>query len=207
MMTMSKLTQSETLFEEACKKLGVPYRRIRPAARRRPDYKISMAQGNLVVEVKEVGPNATDKEYERQRKTRGWSVGGVSLGRLRPLVADANKQLKPWVMRRIPGLVVLYDTNPFQLYTEDHHVRALFGELAISISLDGDAPAQDSVLATNQTLSGEKNRSVSAVVTIREAYPAPTILTLFHNPFARLPLIRGCAEKLGVREVDYRVEW
>jgi hypothetical protein len=110
-------------------------------------------------------------------------------------------------MRRIPRVVVLYDTNLFQLYTEDHHVRALFGELAITISLDGDAPAQDSVLATNQTLSDRKNRSVSAVVTIRDVFRAPTILTLFHNPFAKSPLARGCAERLGVREVDYKVEW
>jgi hypothetical protein len=167
-----------------------------------------MKQGMVVAEVKEVGQNSTDLEYERQRETQGWSAGGVSLGRLRPLVSDANRQLRLWVKRNVPGVVVLYDTNPFQLYTEDHHVRSLFGDLAITVSLDStdDDRAHDAVLGTNQTLTDQKNRSVSAVLTIREVYRAPTLLALFHNPFARLPLVVGCAEKLGLREISYKME-
>jgi hypothetical protein len=206
---LSRLTRSETLFEEARARLGLTCRRIRTAARPRPDYKVSGAIGRIVAEVKEVGANPTDKEYERQRATLGRSFGGISLGRLRPLVSDANKQLRLWAMRGIPGVVALYDTNIFQLYTEDHHVRSLFGDPAIAVSLGGgnvERPAQDIVLPTNQTLTGAKNQSVSAVLVIREVYRSPTLLALFHNPYARLPLTRGCAERLGIREVDYKIE-
>lgn len=153
-----------------------------------------------MVEVKEVGANAADLENDRQLRTTGRSFGGVSLGRLRPLVKAANQQLRPWVQRHIPTIVALYDTNLWQLYTEDHHVKSLFGDLGISIPPHGKgAPAQDVVFGTNQTLAWNKNQSISAVLTIREVYQAPTELALFHNPYARLPLARGCAKKLGVR--------
>jgi hypothetical protein len=202
-----QLTTSELLFETACKDLGVEFERIRTAIRRRPDYKVRSKFGALVVEVKQVNPNDADKEYERQRKTTGRSFGGVSLERLRPLVADANGQLRPWAMRRIPTVVALYDSNPFQLYTEEHHVKSLFGDIGISIPVDGiGEPAQDVVFAKNQTLSDQKNRSVSALLTIREAYRAPTVLTLYHNPFARQRLKAGCAKDLGIAEVSWNFE-
>ena len=75
--------------------------------------------------------------------------------------------------RRIPGLVVVYDTNLFQLYTEDHHVRSLFGDLAISISLGEEDGAQDTVLGKSDTdrskesfseCRGYNPRSVSSAI-------------------------------------------
>ena len=197
-------TASEKLFEKACEGLALSIRRIREASRPRPDYKVTLDVGALVVEVKQVGSNADDKEREWQLSTTGRSFGGVSLTRLRPLVAAANKQLRPWALRGIPTVVALYDPHPFQLYTEDHHVRSLFGDIGISMPVHGhDHAAQDVVFARNQILSDRKNRSVSAVIAIREQFRAPIGLVLFHNPYSRIPLQHGCAERLGMREVRY----
>jgi hypothetical protein len=202
---MSELTRSEELFEKVCADRNLVCRRIRTAASRRPDYKVSTPAGGLVVEVKQVDPNPTDKEYERQRKAQGYSFGGVSLTRLRPLVRDANRQLRPWALRGLATVVALYDSNLFQLYTEDHHVKSLFGDLGISVDIHNSEAAQDVVFATNQILTDRKNRSISAVLTVREVDRGPTVLSLFHNPFARVQLKRGCAERLGIREIDYEI--
>lgn len=194
------MTLAESLFEAACAAAGIRAHRIAPSAvpgRRRPDYRVDLAECGAFVEVKQINPNEADRRFADEKDAGGIPVLSIEPGaRLRGAIRDANGQLRQASMSGVPTLVAILDATSSLVYTDPYAVKtAMFGLDAMVIAVPRDRSVSPHFLRMKRrgkaTLTEEDNRSISAVAVIRpippREGPAPLLL-VYLNHWARVPL-------------------
>lgn len=206
-MSSAGLTQSERLFEELCCGQGAGARRLPPLAdSKQPDYEVSLGSDRIVVEVKQLNPNAEDLEITRRIEA---GTGGIYGGdpndmaeRVRNHIKSSRRQFKAYLQRHpgTPAILVLFNATGNSFYSDSYtYQTALHGWESVEFQLG--APAERPLTVergfsprNDRELREDKNTHLSALAVLRECEevrpPHERFLAIqfFHNPFADVPL-------------------
>lgn len=188
---MTTETLSEKLFKQHCAARGVPCRRIPETGHKVADFEISLQSAIAVAEIKQLDPNERDLAREAIPLGKLAGAGYAPTGRLRNVLSDAYRQIKPYSLQGIPGVVVCYNNAGGLNFIDNFTVtRAMFGGMAVYIALD-----QDGVIHhTGQGFTGQRKvtrntcRGLSAVCVLTTPSKDTTKLIAYHNPYASNPL-------------------
>lgn len=205
------LTESEVLFEKLCNGRGIAFCRIPTGNVRTPDYELSLSCGKVLVEVKQLEPNADDLAYHEELRTKGLAHRMVDMGRAGPAIDDAVEQLRPHAKGKMPAIVVLYDTMGTTNYLDPYSVSvSLYGPEKINIDVPADPRGEPIVRGMSRggdaVATPTHNTTLSAVAVLDgPAQGVSMDLRLFHNCNAkiRLPLV-GFSE-YGFRQFEFAV--
>jgi hypothetical protein len=200
-------TTSEIFFEQFCTQHGVRWEQIAIQATdgvKTPDYAIFPKETKVIVEVKEVQENATERQQREQFERVGWSTfGNGKVGdRARDIIETAAKQLKRMAKGKHPAMVVIY--NPSFLlrhHTEPHAIKAaMYGFDQYVLGLAPIHMRKEPRLIDRQSGPGRKmgshfNTTISAVAVLDGDG-----LTIYHNVFAAIPLRVELFSGIAVRQ-------
>ena len=192
---MSDKTLSEQLVEDWLDRNKIGWRRIRVAitpGNRRPDYAIWVGGNRCIVEVKELTPNDEDRniiEDARAGVVEGrWVAPGK---RLRPHIRSGEGQLTKFSARGLATIICLLDTTA-SFHDTDFHIRAaLYGNETLHFVVpEGSDTAEfiGSGPGRNAMLRRDERTTVSAVAILRRPAGSDTVVDLYHNPFAAIPI-------------------
>ena len=179
------MTHSEALFERFCRERGIEFRRLPEGATRTPDYEISIAPGPVVVEVKQVEPNAKEQTLLSELRRRGRASHWVNMSRPRQAIRQAARQLRAYRGSLTLGLAVLFDTAGGMLGSlgADSITQALYGQRRIHV-IDrpgGQVEVVGLSLGGWGVASPTRNTQLSAVGVLRLFQDNSLSLTVFHN--------------------------
>jgi hypothetical protein len=190
-------TLSETQFERWCHACGIKCRRIREASvqgHKRPDYAIKVQQHWCIVEIKQLDPTPDDKALLQEGLIAGttqprWINPGA---RLRQSIKEAADQLRKFSQRGFPTVVCFFDTT-MGFYLERVHVeQAMFGQETLRFEVSGNPDHEPHFLGSHfgkkATLTHGSNTSISAVAALRQPSGSESVIDLYHNPHARVPI-------------------
>lgn len=202
-------TESEILFERLCRESAIPVERIDESEVTTPDYEITLSAGPVLVEVKQLEPNAEDKELLAQLRT-GKSVGfSVDMGRVRLPIMQGVKQLRPHAKGKKPAIVVLYDTIGLGNYLDPYCISfSMYGPEKVHYDVPQDPRAEIQYRGMsrggNSVATKNENTTLSAVGVLYEYGPAnKPHMDLFHNFHASVPLDRPACAHVGFRQFEF----
>jgi hypothetical protein len=186
-------TFSETAFEAFCAGHGIICDHVPEEQRRTPDYELSIDGVRVVVEVKEITRNKEGRESDRLRKERGYGevTGGTPGDRVRKKIADCSAQIKARSAGRHPSMLVLFDSGRGHL--DPYQIRVgMFGLEQIHIAVPpigtGSPYATGMSYGPKRKMTPDQNTPISALAVFSVRRPNVTVLTVYHNPFATVPL-------------------
>jgi hypothetical protein len=174
-----------------------------------PDLIAFFSEHSIVVEVKEITVNPSEKEVVRQAEAG--QVTSIDKRqdskRFAAAIRSANRQLKTKCNGR-PGLVLLQDLRGFWMQAIDPQRsihQAMFGEETLWLTQPFYTDAQPTRLVSHvfgggRTVNAQSNTTTSAVGLMLPREGGQTTLWLHHNPFAAIPLPRGTFRGPLVRE-------
>ena len=192
-------TESETLFEQFCASRGIRCVRVPRESARTSDYRLVVAAGEVVAEVKQLDPNEDDRliarEFAERRSVRQTVVRCYVPGaRVRQQIVRARGQLKRLAKGRHPALLVLYDNTGGRSGHIDAHdvLTAMYGEETHAFGVVGD-PALDGAylghrFGGKRQTTPRDNTTLSAIAVLRGYAGVRLGLDVFHNCFAAIPL-------------------
>jgi len=202
---LTQKTVSELAFEQFCDSKQIAWEPIPTedaTGSRTPDYFIFPSGVKIAAEIKEVTPNASEREQLRQYKETGLSTFGGTVGdRARSLISTAAKQLRTKAKGRYPAIVVIYNSD-FMLrqHTEPHQIKAaMYGFDTIVLGLSPNMTQRPSLIdrksGPGRMMTDQHNTTVSAVAVLDDMG-----LTLYHNLFAAIPLTPELFKEIAVRQ-------
>lgn len=188
---MSVETLSEALFKQHCDAREVQYRRIEEGTTPVADFEVLLPTGTVIAEVKQLDPNEHDVAREAAMRDGHVGSGHAPTGRLRNLLGDAYRQIKPYASRGLPAVVVCYNHAGALNHIDNFSVtRAMFGGMAAYIALGQDGHIHH----TGQGFTGQRKvtrntcRGLSAVCVLSTPTMDTTRLVAYHNPYATNPI-------------------
>jgi hypothetical protein len=192
-------TQSEAWFKQYCAEQGISVQRIAEENSRTPDYSINLNGQKLIVEVKEILPNAEEKaSLEKLRQTGvGNAVGSTPGERVRGKISDANAQLKARTLGVLPSLLILCDIRhgcgQITGHVDGYNIRvAMEGLDQVVFAVPQDhtvSPYAVGIKAgPRKKMTENQNTSISAVGVLYTPPGEPIGLLIYHNRFAAVPL-------------------
>jgi hypothetical protein len=202
-------TEAEEVFERICTEHGISCRRIPPTDSKTPDYELLLASGPVLVEVKQLEPNAGDIAYHHELRTKGQASRMVDMGRARLAISSAMKQLSPHAKGKMPAVVVLYDTMGTSNYLDPYSLAfALYGPEKIHFAVPNDPRLKPQTLGMSRggdaVATPTQNTTLSAVAVLDgPAQGVVPSLRIFHNCNARIPLPPNAFEGYPFREFDF----
>ena len=187
-------TASEILFERFCAAADLHLEQIEPEIIPTPDYRLVVGGTAIIVEVKQLDPNETDKEIARQiiEKGRAW-VCFVPGTRVRQEISDSRRQIRR-AKGELPAMVVLYDnTGGGSGQVKPHDVlTAMYGEDVVVVHKAGDPfRVPDSIenrFGGMRGVTPAHNTTLSAVAVLSHDDSASCDLKVYHNRHAALPI-------------------
>jgi hypothetical protein len=195
---MTFKTKSEQLFERFCLENYFSLTPIPTQAKegkRTADYSLVLSDDSTcVVELKELEPC---KEYllSLAAMSRGESYvrKGVPGARVRDCIKRAYVQIKNSSGRKCPGILVIFAPGILACDLDAYQIRvAMFGFdtmlLNPVVSVDGKLEILGYSHGGSRQVTGEQNRSLSAVCTLLSDEDGNLLLDIFHNPYAHVPL-------------------
>jgi hypothetical protein len=200
-------TFAEYLFERFCDEHGIPCARVPETTAKTPDYEILSKTTPVVVEVKDIEPNAEEIESERLLNERGWgnATGGTPGGRVRAKIDAASPQIKARAQGRLPSILVVCDEGREIGHVEPYHIRvAMYGLEQIYVAVP--PPGQGSPYATGMGYGPKRkmtpghNTSISAIAAMFMPRCDVISLFVFHNKYAKVPLNPALLARHGVRQ-------
>ena len=189
---MTQTTISETLFETLCCERSVPCTRIATTTHKTPDYEVILGTQRVLVEVKQLDPNADDRRIHKALD-EGTEIGGVAspAPRLRQQIASAYRQLKTAAREGQPCLVVIYNNSGILNFIDSFTVTtAMFGKYGVRLGLGSAGIVQETGRGFMGNASVTRNtcKSLSAVCVLKNARSGSLRLEAYHNPFALVPI-------------------
>lgn len=196
----AEATESEKLFEDFCIAHKINYERISTSfktSEQRPDYKVQAQSGRLIyIEIKQFDPNRIELEVLKAGKSTGrFDFPSTKIGdRIRNAIRKAAPQLKALSESKYPAIVVIYNNVPFRNFHTDPYavLTAMRGVDRISLLMP-EKSFQSPII--KEVLSGPKkkftatdNTSVSAIAILIKNINLSTVLNIYHNRFAKVPL-------------------
>lgn len=218
------LTKSEILFLDYCKLRSYVVNRLSAPADggRFPDYEVIIGGTRIIVEVKELQANPTDKEMAKAIQEKRIQVFGGEIGRrVRTHIEDAERQLRRYESQHVPCLVVLYDNiivdgfrpNPPDQFPRDimnplypgHIEVGMYGHQVAQVRIhsDGRTESLGDVRGDKRTLRSGHQDSISAVATLHDYDPNyGMFLIVYHNFFAKNPLPKTVFTNSKDRQIE-----
>ena len=199
-------TLSEKLFKRHCESRGVPYRRIPETGCKVADFEVYLNSSTVVAEVKQFDPNSSD--IARESLSSGELADGTNspANRLRNLLSDAYRQIKPYSKQGIPGIVICYNNAGLINYIDNFTVtRAMFGGMAIYLGLGKDGIIRNTGQGFTRQRKVTRNtcRGLSAVCVLTGPKNGHTKLVAYHNPYAINPLTPDLLKSIADRQFGY----
>lgn len=190
-------TESETYFEDFCRRNGFALLPVSVTTTKTPDYTLTVGEQLVVVEVKEVQPTAEELESERLARERG--VGNcihITPGKsVRKKIEDCSKQIKARTQGKHPGMLVLWEGGLCAgRHTEPYHVRvamAGFEQVVVAVPpiASGHSPSFAGMKhGPSRKMTEDANTSISAVAVLCVPAQDQMLLQVFHNRYAAIPL-------------------
>ncbi|HXG88526.1 MAG TPA: hypothetical protein VNJ02_09340 [Vicinamibacterales bacterium] len=186
-------TFSEDLFEAFCQECQIKWERVPASSQRTPDYELVFTGIRVIVEVKEILRNEQELESDRLLEERGVGLvtGGTPGGRVRLKIADSSGQIKARAKGKHPSMLVLFDSGRGHL--DPYQIRvAMFGLEQLRLSVppigQGSPTGTGWRYGPKKKMTEDHNTSISAIAALIAVGPTRTILQVFHNPFASVPL-------------------
>jgi hypothetical protein len=199
-------TLSEALFKRHCEARGVVFHRIAEDGRKVADFELTLEPSIVVAEIKQLDPNDQDRAREAAMAEGQVGSGFAPTGRLRNLLGAAYRQIKPYALRGVPGLVVCYNNAGALTHIDNFTVtRAMFGGMAAYIALGQDG----NIHHVGQGFTGQRKvtrntcRGLSAVCVLSTPTNDTTRLVAYHNPYASNPISPAALRKLADRQFGY----
>lgn len=164
-----------------------------------PDFEVTVRGARIIAEIKELTPNAHDREQARE-SAAGRAAGGFFDGRrLRDAVSKAAGQLKTFRDEGLPSIVVFYDNivvngvRPYPRcpYFDPTQIEwAMYGQHVADyhVPLHGDPIPLGDRRGGKRVLTERNRLYVSAVAILSEF---GEYAWFFHNYFAAVPLSRA----------------
>lgn len=200
-------TKSENLFLEYCNCRGYVAKRLSAPTDggQFPDYEVMIGGIRIVVEIKELQPNPTDKEMAKAIQEKRIQVFGGEMGRrVRTHIEDAERQLRRYESEHVPCLVVLYDDivvngfrpNPPEQFPRDimnplypgHIDVGMYGHQVAKLRIhpDGQIESLGDARGNKRTLRSGHQDNISAVATLHDYNSSYGLfLIVYHNYFAK----------------------
>lgn len=194
------LTESEHVFRLFCRQRDIACARVetsRILGERRPDFRVRRPhQRSVIVEVKQVEPNAAERAaIVAGNAVRRWIMPNVVPGdRIRKAIGNAVPQLRTLTRGRYPSILMMYDTFPGRSnHTDPHSVlTAMRGVDVIDVEVPADprdrprfGPIRP---GPGQKLRADANTTISAIgLMLRQSQRRITV-AVFHNRHAKVPL-------------------
>lgn len=206
---MSSRGEGESIFEKWAGQHSVRIRRIRETRGKRPDYWVVCPRGGIVVEVKDLAPNAAEQAFERDLDRNGHDFHAWIPGdRIRERLKKANQKYQPWRRRDIPCLTFVFNNTRIPALTSNINVfAAMFGRLSFAVPVSGSSQEMSVVAKDKRVMTPECNTSTSAVVVNEWDYGTGYTMIVYHNLYAVNPLAPlDVASVPGVRQFRVRRE-
>ena len=176
-------TKSEEVFENFLRENNLEFKKIQEESSPRPDYLVEVSDLRLVFEVKELGE---DENF----KTEPFAVSSRIVGEhIRKKISGARKQIQFAAKQGLPSILLIYNNiDPMHLFgTEDHDfIDAMYGEYTLLLDKK-TRTIVDAFQGRNQSLTGKKNTSFSAVGRLSPCTGKITV-TLFENVFSKVKI-------------------
>ncbi|MBX3628119.1 MAG: hypothetical protein KF892_24125 [Rhizobacter sp.] len=197
-------TLSETLFEQYCSNRSIRFRQVAVSTERTPDYDLFLPRRKVIVEVKEISENPTERALTAQAKSGVPVVHSFSPGdRIRKKILDASGQLRSRTRGRYPGLLVVFGTGGSQMHIGPYQVRvAMYGFETLHFVVPDDpkqaAHVSHVTFGRKRRLTPDTNTSISAVATLTTPRPDTLDMRIYHNQHAAVPLPPQLFARYGV---------
>lgn len=192
------MNKSEELLENWCSRNGWLYEKIPENSGRTPDYRVNLSGISLYAEVKEIVATEEERRVIEQLSERGWSDPfGEEPGKtIREKIKEGYEQIKRFTkVEHCPGLLVLYNNSGMDgLGRLDHYhvLTGMFGLQTVPVSIPKDPHLQPiygpDYLGPKKSVSSERNRYLSGIMTLYEHYKKGLMAYLYHNPYALYPI-------------------
>jgi hypothetical protein len=211
----STINKSEILFELFCAQNNIKYKRIPTDEAKTPDFVIWLDATQVVVEVKQIDPNPDDLRTLRKPPEQ-WDESDLydemPGERVRLKIKSALPQLRRRAKKRYPAIVVLYDNvHLWPELADSYAVRvAMYGVETIlitsNVAPEGGAEVIRRWYGSRRKVSPEYNTTLSAVAVLREEEDSATYLDVYHNIYARVPLLPDSFRLSSVKHYTLKAE-
>lgn len=192
------MNKSEELFEKWCSQNAWIYERIQEGLERTPDYRISIGNIKIYAEVKEIVANEEEKKVISDLAEKGVSdgYGGEPGKTVREKIKESYSQIKRFTEpENCSGILVLYNNSGMVgLGRIDHYdvLTGMFGLQTVPVSFSKD-PSSEPVfgpdfLGPKKSVTPERNRYLSGILTLYEHYEKGLMVFFYHNPYAIFPI-------------------
>ena len=144
------------------------------------------------MEVKELAIEGDDKAIIAELRSGNPGPRWLAPGkRLRGPIRSGEKQLRKFAARRLPAVICLLDTT-VSFHDLDFHVRAaMYGDETLHFAVlpsTGTGQFIGSAPGKNAMLRRDERTTVSAVAVLRRLATTDTVVDLYHNQFAAIPI-------------------
>lgn len=202
------MTASERYFERFCQQRGIAIRRLPEGSVKTPDYEIVVDGIELVVEVKQIEPNADERDVMSDVTERKTASYWIDMSRARQSILNGVKQLRAYAKGRRPGIVVLYEVAGLLGHLEaDCIAQCLYGPEQVHVAVPTDPGREPWVLGGSyggrRVATEHHNTTLSAVAVLRIDRERET-MSVFHNAFAAFPIEADQFRFDGVRHFAWR---
>jgi hypothetical protein len=195
-------TVSEDIFEALCDKKGIRCTRIPEKDKKTADYLVSLEKLTLVVEVKQIDPNAGDKELSKVWGNQNSPGIESPSKRVQKLLEDGYPQVKGSSEGKWPTMIALYNNSgPWNFVDTWTVSKAMFGLFGFVCTLKPGS----SITVSGHGYFGERKltkntfRHLSIVGVLKKEGSERISLKCYHNPFATIPvepsLLKSIAEE------------
>jgi len=206
------MNESEYLFKEYCSQKNINYGRIVEGEGKSPDFWIELGNNKIVVEVKQIDPNAEEREVLNippeelsGEEVYHWGMPGE---RIRNKITSCLPQLKTFANRIHPTLLVIYDNikcHGIQMWpelTDENAVKvAMYGIETVLISPEvapeGEAKIIHRWHGHRRRLTAEHNTTLSGIAML-EKHNGLISLQVYHNYYAANPLPVKSLTSVGI---------
>lgn len=207
--TSRSRTASENLFELFCSENGFQADRIETKCHRTPDYILRLKSILIVVEVKQFDPNPTELTTLRKPPDEWGESDAFSSGlpgeRVRSKIDSALPQLKKVAGSSVPAMLVLYDNvHLWEEICDEYSIAvAMYGIETALISSEqapeGGAKNLSRWHGASRRATPTANTTLSAIGVLNRQ-GGKTTLTVFHNYFARNPIVPDLLRSASVSQ-------
>jgi hypothetical protein len=186
------MTISERHFERFCERRRIPVRRLPEGQGRTPDYEIFVDGAEILAEVKQIEPNAGDRDILNEVTNGRAASYWVNMSRARQSILDGVRQLRGYAKEGRSGIVVLYELVPLLGYLDaDSIAQCLYGPERVHVAVPEDPAREPWVLGGShgggRVATEDHNTTLSAVAVLRMSGETEEV-SIFHNVFAAVPV-------------------
>ena len=200
-------TQSEEWFENYCANAGLDCKRIPEQTSKTPDYELTIDGNRVIVEVKEILRNASERESDRLLAERGYGnvLSQTPGDRVRKKIQDASPQIKSRTQDAYPSILVLCELHQIGGHLDPYNIRAaMYGLEQVHIAVPEDLSVRPYTTGMSfgpkRKMTPADHTSISGVGVLFWTGPSEIALHVYHNKYAAIPLSPVLLGKYGIRQ-------